>query len=421
MVANDASNEMAPSSGKGKGRAEDGVVDGGAKASHAEPSMTERVVNSATGLLRDSVGSSNGHVPDLIASSASLGSKAQPSGSPFGPKGWTETGAVRSTSASGTNAGQQEPTQNESFRTAYNQSSTAEEFQQFLSSPSRSLDPGAPLDESLYPSEAKGDNGFEVDHLHPPVSKPKAASQQNSPAPIEINDGAEVREILSDPAFDSVFNDDINTGSANHSGVSQASVGVPIDDGAEVRNLLSETTTESSLDDDINNLSMAEHMGVPLSPPFYSNLEREMIKAMKSDLPPPPTHKDVPTNHPLNLRPLSDAEKETLPQDIENYTQRLSVSLEGQAELSTENKGDEWLADWDDVLSSYSDQVWGDMLPTVKAAKRELQEVRNGTASLDPKTIARLNMILGHVNQNGALPGPDSAFAQQRTSKFKGI
>ncbi|RDI89304.1 hypothetical protein Vi05172_g436 [Venturia inaequalis] len=418
LMANDASNEPAPSSGKGKGKAVDGGVDGGAETSQPEPSLTERVVNSATGLLRDTVGSSNGHVPGLIASSTSLGSKAQSSRS-SGATGWTETGAVRTTS--GTTAGQQESAKNESFRTAYNQSSTVEEFEQFLSSQPGSLDPGAQLEQLSYPTEAKGNNGFEVDHLHRPVSISSATSQQHSPAPIAFDDGAEVRDLLSDPAFDSAFNDDIEDRSANHLGVSQASVAVPLDDGAEVRNLLSEVITESAFEDGFNNdLGMAEHEAISMNSSIYSDLEREIITAMKSGLPPPPTHKDVPKNHPLNLRPLSGAEKESLSQDTEDYSQHLSTLVEGRAEISTEEIREDWLADWEDVLGSYSDQVWGDMLPTVKAAKSKLEEVRNGTAPLDPKTIARLKMILGHVNQNGASPTSDSAFARQRANKARG-
>ncbi|TID17407.1 zinc finger c2h2-type protein [Venturia nashicola] len=420
-MANDASNGAAPSSGKGEGKGKgkpvDGGVDGGTKASKAEPSLTERVVNSATGLLKDTVGSSNGHVPSLFASSTSLGNKAQPSGSSSGANGWTETGAVRTTSE--TAAGKQESPENEHFRTAYNQSSTAEEFEQFLSSAPSSLDPGAPLEQSLYPSETNGHNRFQVDHLHRPVSISKATSQQHSPASIDFDDGAEVRDLLSNPALDSAFSDDINDKSATSLGVSQASADIPIDDGAEVRNLLSETTTEPAFDEGFNDLTMAERVGNPVNPPMYSNLEREIITAMKSNLPPPPTHKNTPKNHPLNLRPLSNAEKESLPLDIEDYSQRHSITPERHTVMPTEEEQEGWLADWEDVLSGYSDQVWGDMLPTVKAAKRELEEVRNGTAPLDPKSIARLKMILGHVNQNGALPTPDSVLAQQLANTHK--
>lgn len=406
-MANDASNGAVPSSGKGKSKAADDGVDGGEKVFQPEPSLAERVVTSATGLLRDTVGSSNGHVPGLIASSTSLGSKAQSSASSSGAARWAETGAVRSTS--GTTADQQEPAKNESFRTAYSQSSATEEFEKFLSSPSRSLEPGAPLEQSYYPSKSEGNSDSED------------ASQQHATAPIEFDDGAEVRDLLSNPAFDSAFNNDINENIASHSGESQESaLRFPLDDGAEVRNLLSETTTESGFDDGVDGLNMAEHLSTPVNSSAYSELEREIITAMKSGLPPPPIHKDVPKNHPLNLRPLSDAEKESLPQDIEDYWQRLSFPLERLTERPTEEERKGWLADWEDVLSGYSDQVWGDMLPVVKAAKSELEEARNGTASLDPKTIARLKMILGHVNQSGAPPTPDSAFAQQRANKSRG-
>jgi hypothetical protein len=273
------------------------------------------------------------------------------------------------------------------------------------------------------PSEAF-DSSAQLEHSHYQPSSVRDNSQSYSAASIHADDGAEVRNLLSDPTFDSEFNDlnDLNTNEP--SGVGQAySAIVQIDDGAEVRNLLSDPTADSAFDDILNDLITNEPPGVIANqhiPPAYSELEQEIVTSMKSDLPPPPIHKDVPIDHPLNLRPLSDAEKESLPQQIREYEEALASRGQSLATLPTEDERELWLSEWEDVLNGYSDQVWGDILPTVKAAKSELEDVRTGSAALGSKTIARLKMILGHVHEHAGPPTPDSIFTQHRMSKREG-
>lgn len=414
-MADDTPKDTAKPSGKGKGKARSDEMTAGTKASQAEPSLAKRVISSTSGLLRDTVGSSHGHVPGLIASSTALGSKAQSSGLSSSPTGSAETGAIRpGEPTSGATPRQQESAQNESFRTVQSQSSTSEDFEQFVSKASGMFDPSAQLDHSYYQSSQSEENRFKQDHFHRPVSNFRDVSQQHSSPPIEIDDGAEVRNLLSDPAFDSAFNDNIKELSADELwSIDQAkSQAIQLDDGAEVRNLLSNTTIDSVFDDSLKDLTENEPSGITANPPAYSELEREIVTAMKSDLPPPPIHKDVPIDHPLNLRPLSDAEKEALPHQIREYEEALAIRGQSLATLPTEGEREIWLSDWEDVLNGYSDHVWGDILPTVKAAKSELEDVRNGSASLDSKTVARLKMILGHVYEHAGPPTPDSIFAQ---------
>jgi hypothetical protein len=58
-----------------------------------------------------------------------------------------------------------------------------------------------------------------------------------------------------------------------------------------------------------------------------------------------------------------------------------------------------WLKQWNDVLSSYTDEVWGDLGPLTTAVKRELQECTQTEVSQHPSTTAlsRLRLILSHV------------------------
>lgn len=60
-----------------------------------------------------------------------------------------------------------------------------------------------------------------------------------------------------------------------------------------------------------------------------------------------------------------------------------------------------WVEQWEDVLSRYTDEVWGDLTPLVRTAQKELQELekpREPEAELpSTKALSRLRQILGHV------------------------
>ncbi|KHN98594.1 uncharacterized protein MAM_03718 [Metarhizium album ARSEF 1941] len=53
-----------------------------------------------------------------------------------------------------------------------------------------------------------------------------------------------------------------------------------------------------------------------------------------------------------------------------------------------------WLRHWNDVLSSYTDEVWGDLGPLAAEAKGELEQNRHTQQSL---ALNRLRLILTHV------------------------
>lgn len=56
------------------------------------------------------------------------------------------------------------------------------------------------------------------------------------------------------------------------------------------------------------------------------------------------------------------------------------------------------LRPWLDILSSYHDEVWGDMLPLVQEARRELKPKNTGVQdSIERPALRRLQMLLGHL------------------------
>ncbi|GKT63700.1 hypothetical protein ColTof4_04717 [Colletotrichum tofieldiae] len=61
-----------------------------------------------------------------------------------------------------------------------------------------------------------------------------------------------------------------------------------------------------------------------------------------------------------------------------------------------------WMDSWNDVLASYTDQVWGDLGSLAREAQREIQEAREQgtTSTADPsgmQALQRLRQILAHI------------------------
>ena len=103
----------------------------------------------------------------------------------------------------------------------------------------------------------------------------------------------------------------------------------------------------------------------------------------------------MPANHPLSLRPRTDEENRAIEENIENI---LNGTYPEQTQTIDLRNDDEWLNDWLGVLNSYTDEVWGDMLPVVRETRAHLEEVKAGTTAIDNKAVARLKMIMGHLD-----------------------
>lgn len=66
--------------------------------------------------------------------------------------------------------------------------------------------------------------------------------------------------------------------------------------------------------------------------------------------------------------------------------------------------GEGWYQQWEQILSAYTDQVWGDLLPLATEARREVDELtQKGTEAEPqvPKALNRLRMILAHIQRSG--------------------
>ncbi|KAK2624301.1 hypothetical protein QTJ16_006251 [Diplocarpon rosae] len=90
-------------------------------------------------------------------------------------------------------------------------------------------------------------------------------------------------------------------------------------------------------------------------------------------LPPPESHRGVSAKNSMNLLP----------------------DFEGQ-----EGAREKYLMEWDGVLNRYADEVWGGLLPLIKEAREEAEQLSgeiSGEEEVKLKATRRLHAILGHL------------------------
>ncbi|KAK7533702.1 hypothetical protein IWX49DRAFT_312446 [Phyllosticta citricarpa] len=346
--------------------------DGAAPPAHgkqSEPSMSSRISASASGLAKDlftNVPAQDAHA--ALTSASGLSAKLPNGSSSSAPSTWSEALPARPNGSSVGSASGGQSYGNEGFREASSTSHQGPDFDfdAFLQGQGAQDYQLTSEPRHTWPEEYQLQNGQSSDnwvaHFQTHGTSPKLAPRIDSPwqnqnrngttvSHKEYDDGAAVRDILS-------FQD-------------------PTD---YEYNMLSESTKQPPSN---------------LFSPNYTPQEQEIVQKIKSSLPPPPQHRSLGLDHPLNLRPEFAADAHT-----EHALRELVEVLQSEQEraiLNDTSVQKEFLSDWEDVLTSYTDQVWGDMLPIVKEARSQLQEVKSGMNRLDNKAVARLRMILGHV------------------------
>ena len=109
--------------------------------------------------------------------------------------------------------------------------------------------------------------------------------------------------------------------------------------------------------------------------------QMSQLRAMIKDiLPPPEPHQSIVRSSPLNLIPHVDNT------DFINASSQAAV--------------DAWRDQWQDVLTRYTDEVWGELLPLVKEARKEVEELQSGEGpTVQPKALRRLGSVLGHLRK----------------------
>jgi len=322
---------------KGKGKAKASQDGNQTVEEHHKPSMASKIVASASTLAKDMVGTSGANdITNSLVSGSGLSHKSQQESSSAGSSAGSSAWAERLPSRTRDGSSEQAP-----------QTSSPGDRESF-----RTLAP----------------ESTEEFHMTEFLQQPSMHDLQGA-NPQWLQEFAQVSTEEPQPS-------PVRSWGKAPKEIPLAAPGVQYDDGTEVRFLLSnpafsyeadplELTTEEIADDG-NVMDL-----------FGNSLSAEELQAasqVKSAMPAAPVHRPVPTDHYLNLIP-----------DF----------------LSFETSdGHHLLSEWDCVLNHYSDEVWGDALPAVKAARAEIQEVKAGAQPLDSKAVSRLKMILGHVVQN---------------------
>jgi hypothetical protein len=167
-------------------------------------------------------------------------------------------------------------------------------------------------------------------------------------------------------------------------------------DGAEVVELLSDPCFVAMTDV----YDTADPSADDVSDLFALNLdseaERTATSKIRSALPSAPQHRPVAANNPMNLIPSLDAQSQSL--------------------LASTPEREAWFAEWSGVLNGYTDEVWGDLLPVVREAQKDMEEVKAGAKDVDMKALQRLRMIVGHIQmeQQSTQTGSDLIQEQGR-------
>lgn len=322
-----------------------------------------RMANSASGVAQSLFGfsSSNGLLNDLVTSSTLGGKTGRTAGASVSQDA---VGARSQTTPQHTDAPssqrQQTSTNNIRSQSDIFARQTQQEFHEFdmqppTLNPSFQYSSGLP-DNKTEPLNwaAEFSNGSAVQsaplHSYTPLPTNGHVHQ------AEMTDGADVLDLLADPTFSP---------------------------GADLYEI-------PQIDDTV------EQDASDLFGENFNAEEQQLAQTMRSNLPAPPTHGRINTAHPNSLNFASDGDAfDRLCETLD----RVSLT-DGDAHHSAFLT--QLQRDWEAVSGSYTDEVWGDMLPDVKQAQEEIQAVTSGKRPLDSKAVARLKMILNHIEPRAA-------------------
>ena len=373
---------MSDSKGKGKTTAEPSRPDE-APAPSAINNFISNVASSATGLARSAFAAPSSNELDSTASSDLLGSgKAQLSSQGGGSSAYTEVSKPTAQSSISPGASQAQSSQPQGFRTAQEHAQASEqEFSSFLDGiPSMETDMSA-LDistSSAFPTQETA-----LPDLYQPRPS-QAIDDHPHPASRHVNPFSNeefIRYSAHHPAG-VLKPSQREEGDKTYTTVQDAQA----HDGTDVLAILDDFRP-SELDYFKPQTIEEEVEDWKLTPEQY-----DLAKKLAHEL-----HLRPAPDHPSNLLPeaFQDEEKqEYLPEEYSFD----SFSHLGEVLPAREAK-EKWIEQWEGVLNRYQDEVWGGMAPLVKEAKAEVEEMKvEGTEGRQPKALARLGLVLGHIS-----------------------
>ena len=353
-----------------------------------QPSIATRLGASASGLMNDVLGSSSvDGLTSAVAAGMTHGSKGQSSSNPSGPSE-SSTAVKNFNHRPDPGIGSSHvPIHAESFRSSSTSTRRIEkqaqdEFNEFM---------------------VNGDGPLIADD-----GRVKTYNDQSSPR-------TDYKE-LSGSASNTWTGDDHLPTNGTQSAILASQRG----DGAAVVSLLSDPGF--SVDDPAAYSEMYDHETAVIDPLLSRMTSRELgvLGQIKAQLPQPPTHRTpAPTNQ-LNLlpsfehlstftngKPGSDAAPTLQAEESYPYLIPDTIATMPHSDPSSGNSSEGSVAhllQWLDVLNRYQDEVWGDMLPLVQDARKEVEQAKNGIADEQHAgpAIRRLAMVFAHLKTSPA-------------------
>lgn len=203
-------------------------------------------------------------------------------------------------------------------------------------------------------------------------------------------------------------------------GTQSASSASQSEDGAAVVSLLSDPGF--SVDDPSAYHDMYDHDSAATDPLIsrLSSQERDMLTRIKTQLPQPPLHRAPAPTNPLNLLPNFDQSSSITNGRSGSHASTTSKAKRGCLTITggsirvrssgqtssrmVSELGKANLSQWLDVLNRYQDEVWGDMAPLVKDARKEIERAINSKSdeSHEGPAIRRLAMVFAHLKTSPA-------------------
>lgn len=339
-----------------------------------KPSMATRLGDSASGLMSDVLGTSSANgLLSRFAAGTTDGSKSQSSSSTSGP---SESSTAVQNFKSGPNAGvasSEAAIPRESFRSSPTVTQRTEKGAQYE------------FDEFLF----NGDGPLVAEHGTKEIYNGRLNSHtEHDQMPVMVT---------------------------------QSATSLPLNgDGAAVVALLSEP--DFSADDPSAYQDMYDQE-VAVTDPLISRLtsqQLDLLTKIKAQLPQPPIHRAPAPTNPLNLLPSFDQlssdtngqsgwNATTTLHAGESYTYLTSDSTNTWSHGEVSNRqfrdGTEaHLLQWLDVLNRYQDEVWGDILPLVQDARKEIEQAknRNDNEVHEGPAVRRLGMVFAHLQTSAA-------------------
>lgn len=125
------------------------------------------------------------------------------------------------------------------------------------------------------------------------------------------------------------------------------------------------------------------------------------LRALMDEIFPwPDQHVQISVEHPLNLVPNMVSNPATSDPALSMGTS-LEESYMYFGDVPQNKARQVWMEQWEGVLTGYTDEVWGNLLPLVVEAREEVKVIKDdpGTNLEQLKALRRLRLVLDHVRK----------------------